>query len=441
MKKALVILTMGLCTTVWGDTLAPVAGSLNETGYSSTSTSYVNALSVSVNMPYAGNALVFSTFSCESGAATGMTGAWRLAQGSNYSQEVQRYLSGTNDTGIASTVNVFTGLSSGSNSIILQQKAGTNKNLTTLGANMVVVPLVTSGGSALNYGLDTLNSTGTSNSSSSYVASGLSTSVTVDRNDGGIFLAASFNTKSSGSAVTGTWKMQYRVSGGTWQDVGNVTERYMSGTNDTGAATLYAMAEDVDAGTYEVQVLFKSDGTNSITTLNGTLASVALSYDDVNGSGYFPTLAATSDGGTHTGSVFEPIPGATDDIQVEGSGSVVAAMSFSNHVANTGTGTGFFDLQLQLDGSPVADTQEDKRYLSAIADIGSGGAAGLFTGLSEDVYTVKGRYDDNGNDVVADNISLAGFSTGSVPEPATMALLAVGGITLLIAKSKKKKLV
>ncbi|HNX27334.1 MAG TPA: hypothetical protein PKK48_07995, partial [Phycisphaerae bacterium] len=206
-------------------------------------------------MASAGNALVFSTFSCKT-TGNSTTGTWQLSGSSGSSQAVQRYLSGSNDAGIASTVHIFTGLSAGTNTINLQQKSVTGKTLTTYDANMVIVPLVTSGGSALNYGLGQLTSA-TSTSSTSYVATNLTTSVTVDRDGGGIFFASSFNSLSGGTAVTGTWKMQYKdSSSGTWVDVGNVTERYMSGSNDTGAVTLYAMAEGVDSGTYDVRIVF-----------------------------------------------------------------------------------------------------------------------------------------------------------------------------------------
>ena len=361
-----------------------------------------------------------------------------MSDGTNSSLAIQRYLSGANDTGIASAVHVFNYTSAGTKSIALQHQSATGKTLTTFGANLIAVPLVTNNASVLNSNVSQLSGTAAT-SLQTYQDTPLLTTVTADYSGGGLMFAASFNSLTgTASAATGSWKLQYRESGGTWTDIGNITQRYMSGSNDTGSCTLYAMAEGVSAGSYEVKLVFKSDDGDSVVTTNGTLAAVALSFDE-NGGGYFPTLAATSDGGGNNTGLFQPIPETSDDIVVNGAnGNIIAAMNFTGKSNNTSTATGQYDLELLADASHQKDTQENERmYASGGLDVGSCGAAGLFDGLAQRVYTVQGRHDDVTNNIDTYNVSVVGFSTGSIPEPMT-AMLVVGGGVLIAMKRRRK---
>lgn len=435
MKKIVTLIMVLTITCIcFGDTLSPASSVLTLSPVETTNTTFTDALTVGLNMPSAGNALVFSTFSCQSSKGAKTLNSFRLETGGSGSTPIDRYLSGASDRGIASTVHVFSGLSSGSNTIALQQKAGTQATA-VLGANLIAVPLVTDQGNALNYGLGQ-TTTASNTTSISYQATNISTSVTVDYSGGGVMLASSFTCSSGGTDTTGDWIIQYKSSGSsTWINAGNKAQRHMSGTDDTGAGTLYAMLEGVSAGTYDTRVAFRSEDGDQVNTVSGTIAAVALSYDEGDG-GYFPTLSATSSGSQHEGTGWQPISGATDDIYVAGTDEIVAAMSFTG-ISSAGNATGDYDLELLLDGTSQANSQDNQRLFSSADDYGSGGAAGLFTTLNDDTFTIRGRHNEDTPHITSSNISLVGFSTGSIPEPATTFIVLAGGTVLLLKRRRK----
>lgn len=432
MRKLLVTIFCGVISTggVFANTLDLAYGSL-DTGTSASSVSSV-AFFVDYVMPYSGAALVLSTYSTQNytgGAAR--TGSWQLSSAGQTSSTISRSLAGSTDAGIASSMHVFSGLSAGANSVSLQHSVDAGE-MRTYGGNMVVIPLVTRSGDALNYGLGTMGGASTV-SSTGYDASGLSTTVHVDRTTGnGIYIATSFNTKTStgsSDANTVSSRLEYKKVGDTsWSSVGMENRRYLSGSEDTGSVTLYGAVDDLDSGEYEVRVAAKTETGAGVDVLNGELAAVAMSYTNEMGGGYFEMVGATSAGGENDQNSFEAIEGITADVDSAEGGEFFASMSFGGYVAKGANQTAQFRLSITNESGVVQSTLANERQFVRDYDYGSGGAIGVFTNLSAGSYTVIGEVDELNGATVTENITFVGFSPEAVPEPASVVLIALSGL-------------
>lgn len=431
MKKWIVALVLFLLLSrLQADTLTLSGATLDLTGTSTTSSTYSDALSLNVSMPYAGDVLVVSTFTTDGNNQTQDNGAWRLANGSNYSLERTRYLSNNSDRGLASMVHVFSGLSGGNNTISLQHKV-TAGTLITKGVNMVAIPLVTTGNDILNHSLGQLGST-VSTASTSFTDTGLGTSVTVDRSsDNAIMMAASFGTQSGGTAALGEWKLQYKkATDGTWTDAGRAVRRYLSGSQDRGAVTLTWLADGLESGSYETRLLHRSTDGNQISTLSGSLASIALSYTNAAGGGYFPSFAVASAGSAHAGNNDpEPILGASATLNLDEAADIFSMMSYDAYAQTGANQVGSWNVSLTNDlGQIVQSSQESERLFStSVTDVGAGGAAALFTNVTAGSYSVEGMHDDVTAHIVTTDVNLVGFSTVAIPEPSALFLLGLSG--------------
>lgn len=439
---------------IWLCLLVPVMGSASTLNIESSSlagplttsdSAFAQVLSVGYDMPSAGSALVLSTYSAQSDTSTkGLTGSWRLydSESSASSATISRSLSTGKDIGIASSMHVFSGLSSGANSLQLQHRTTASTGMSTLGANLVVIPLVTSGGDSLNYGLSTMSSAQTV-SSTAYGNSGLLTTVTVDRSTGnGIYIATSFNTSTiaSGAEIFNS-QLQYRKGdSGDWIDIGAGNRRSLSGENDTGAITLYGAVDGLSQGTYQVRVAGSSVGGTEVAVSNGELAAVAMSYSTTGmDGGYFQMVGATSAGGVDESNTFDLIPGVLADVDAQEGGDVFASMSFGGYAAQGANQTSNFRLSITNGTGVVQSTLESSRYFASTDDYGSGGNVGVFTNLTAGTYTLIGEHNEDTGPTFTESITLVGFVPQAVPEPATLSLVAVAGLMALVWRSRFNK--
>lgn len=431
---------------IWLNLLVPLVVSANTLDIRSgslvgplttSSSSFAQVLSVGYDMPSAGSALVLSSYSAQSDTSTkGLMGSWRLydAAHSASSATISRSLSTGIDIGIASSMHVFSGLSTGANSLALQHST-TAGSMNTLGANLVVIPLVTSGGDSLNYGLEKMDAS-QAVASTVYGDSGLLTTVTVDRSTGnGIYIATSFNTRTTGSsAEIFNSQLQYRKGdSGDWINIGAGNRRSLSGENDTGSITLYGAIDGLDQGSYQVRVAGSTVGGTEVEVLNGELAAVAMSYSDTGmDGGYFEMVGATSAGGENTENTFEPIPGVLGEVDAQENEDIFASMSFGGSAAQGANQTASFRLSITNETGLVQSTVENSRYFSKTDDYGSGSAVGVFSNLTAGTYTIIGEHDEDAGPTFTESITLVGFGTQAVPEPTTMALVSLAGLIALL---------
>lgn len=431
--KKYVVAGIGLIAALaQGTSLQLFDTTLDADGAATSSGSFATALSM--NTEYDGDYLVVSSFS-SSASTTGGSGSWQLTSGTQSSTAISRSFDKKSDIGIASAVTIFTGLDAGS-SISLQHQSGSG-TLTTSDANMVAIRLTTSTGETLNHDIQT-QASGFSSSSASFADTGLSTTVSVNHaTNNKLYLTASFNSRATTSAVTGEWQLQYKKVGDTeWTDAGSSVRRNMSETDDTGSVTLHAVTGNLESGDYETRLVAKSDGTETIETSNGTLASVALSYTNEDGGGYFETFSATGAGGAHpNGGGALAIPDSEIDFTLTEESDVFAAMSFSSTAYVGSNQTGSFDLAV-VDGETLIDSnQANERFFTSTEDIGAGASVGLFEDLASGTYTLEGRQDETSGQIITSGVSLVGFSTVAIPEPASIALFSMlGGAMLFIRR-------
>jgi hypothetical protein len=408
-------------------------------GVASVSSSlFADAMTVNYVMPHEGAALVIATYSAATGGGgnSTKTGSWQLSGSGGSSSVISRSLSGSNDRGIATSMHVFSGLGSGANSVSLQHSTS-DGTLETSGANVVVIPLVTSSGAALNYGMDTSGTQAIT--SQAYGESGLLTTVTVNRSTGnGMYIATSFNTQGSGSVETFSSQLQYRVAGSDdeWVNIGAGNRRYLSGASDTGSITLYGAVEDLASGSYEVRVAVKTADGNSVTLSNGELAAVATSYTDESGGGYFELYGATSAGDGNDSNDFQLILGAEDNVVLTENSDVFASMSFGGYAENGANQTAEFRLSISDENGVLQSTVENTRQFVRDYDYGSGGAVGVFTDLDAGTYTVYGEHDELNGATYTENITLVGFSTQAIPEPATILMVVLSSLGILFFRRR-----
>ncbi|NNJ70039.1 MAG: hypothetical protein HKP10_01970 [Kiritimatiellales bacterium] len=400
---------------------------LDLTGADTSSSTYSDALSVQATT--AGDVLVISTFSTEAANKTGL-GEWQLSYGGQTSTSISRTLDSKNDIGIASVVHVFTNVTGGSN-INLQHRTSANDTLTTSGANLVAIPLTTSTGEKLNHGIYQQTS-GFQTGSPTFVGTGMQTSVQLDRaSNNGIYIAASFNAQAIDAAETGSWQLQYRLAGGSWVNTGTEMKRAMGSTSDKGAVTLYALEEGLPPGTYEVQLAGKSETGETVETLNGTLAAVALSYTNETGGGYFDGFAVDD---TSLNEVGGPYDGVQLTLNLENPDSdVFTSMSFYSKAGVGKNQTSAFDLWATNAVSEYSN-QGNQRLFEDGTDFGSGGSVAYFSNVEAGELTLFGRKDEVSGQSEVPGVTLVGFSTEAIPEPAVITLFAGCGISMIFVR-------
>lgn len=403
-----------LCCTVLmaqGATLDLSSSSLNLTGVSTFSATASTALSVDANV--AGNVLVVGTFSTEASSTTG-EGSWQLKATSETSTPIKRTFINKKSIGIASVVHVFTGVAA-DESIALQHSSSAGATITTKGVNLVAIPLsVVSTAQSLNYGLHQQTTTN-SITSTNFITTDIKTSVALPLATGNrLYMAASFNSQTTANSfpAIGTWQLQYKKStDALWTATGSQIRRTMNIASDKGAITLYGLVEDLSQGTYEVQVVCKSDDGKTIQTLNGTLAAVALSYADGAGGGYFDGFSVDATTLNRAGTTTPD--GAKGTLTLASAGGIFASMNFTGLPTTGANQTAAFDLSTTVTQSTLlgSGNQENERFFEDTSDFGSGGSVGYFSGLAAGDRSIYGRYENTTGPVTVTPVTLVGFAT------------------------------
>ena len=364
--------------------------------------------------------LVIGTFSTEASVKKiSANGIWQLKSSSQTSTPIKRSLDNRKDLGIASVVHVFTGLAVNETIALQHSSSDTGVTVTTLGANLVSIPLKVSSGETLDYGLHQQTTT-SSITDTGFVTTGIKTSVALPRiTNNRLYMAASFNSQTITAPAIGTWQLEYRKgTTGSWTATGSQIDRTMSTNSDQGAVTLYGLVEGLPLGTYEVQVVCKSAAGKTVQTLNGTLAAVALSYGDDTSlpGGHFDGFSVTAPSLNRVG--VTPYTGAQALMTLASAGSgIFASMNFTAVPTQDKTQIGAFDLSTTIGTSLLTSgNQENQRYFSSTSDYGSGGSAGYFPNLGAGTHPIYGRYMDVRGTVNATTVTLVGFATESITD-------------------------
>ncbi|MCF7847321.1 MAG: hypothetical protein K9M45_00615 [Kiritimatiellales bacterium] len=418
MKKTIIITLCCTALMAHGATLNLSKASLNLTGVGTASATPGTALSVQAGT--AGNVLVIGTFSTKaSSTKAGVYGSWQLKSTSQTSTPIKRSLANKADVGIASVVHVFTGITANETIALQHSSSDTSVTVTTLGANLVAIPLKVSTGETLNYGLHQ-QSAAKSITSTTFVTTDIETSVALPRlTDNRLYIAASFNSQTTATTfpAIGTWQLQYRKGlTGTWTATGSEIRRSMSTASDIGAVTLYGLVEGLDQDTYYVRLVCKTDAGRNVQTLNGTLAAVALSYgnDTTVEGGHFDGFSVT---GTALNLVGDTTyPGVKGSLTLASAGTIFASMNFTASATSGANQTAAYDLYTT---TGPAVNQANQRFFTSDTDYGSGGSVGYFAGLAAGTHTIYGRYDNVTGPVSSSAVSLVGFATASITSDAT----------------------
>ncbi|MCK4374187.1 MAG: hypothetical protein KAX19_02625, partial [Candidatus Brocadiae bacterium] len=359
------------------------------------------------------------------GGVSAKTGLWEMREpDSASSQVVERYLSAGAGAGILTTTHVFGGLSSGLRTFELyHKKSSGDGGVRTQNGSLVAIPLVTSTGTALNYGVDTLGGAGSSTTSNTLApVFGLSTEVTLPAS-GNIFIAASFSAKTNAMGV-GVWDV---VVDGT--AVGTSTQRFFLAGDQGDSVTLFALAEGLSEGDHIIALrAANTDGLTDVTTYNATLAAVALQLDE---NTYFPSFQASVDQATTTSGDFDSA--VTTDVTLPSPFEYqvfVAGSYYSGALSTTG------DYQVGFGGY---NSQLVGQYMAGLTDYGVGGNVGLTTGTPLVADTYEAWLQFRGSSIDIYNPNLVGFALTAAPEPTTtvFALLAAG-MGALVARRKRK---
>jgi hypothetical protein len=403
----------------------------------------VVGLSANLNLDAAGGqVMVISTFTTATTSGSANNGEWRLRGGTEYSQGVSRWMTNSSDRGIGMVVNIFDfDASVGSTTYALQHSSGLSNNAVITEAGNISMFSLT------NYNGGTLDSsqtveagpvTGVTTGSQTVAGGTLTLSET-----GHVFLAASYSTRADTTSKvdgnTGQWQLQIDTLAGdgeNWVNVGEGTEQYMSGRDDIGAGMVMGICEtDLEAGDYDYQlVASRVSGTAPILTEGITLSAMGLTFS--NGQ-VMPHATASRTGSTSnsTGD-FTYV-----DLQVavpEGEG-VFVGTSFTTGADSPQGATFEGVLTVEKESGEIAVLVSAERTLTNASDVGSTALSvlGELPGSNTDAAKIKFAALNGHGTVSVSNATIV-FLGGMdvVPEPATMSLLAIGGIVLLRRKRK-----
>jgi hypothetical protein len=289
------------------------------------------------------------------------------------------------------------------------------RSVTLFGVNLCAIPLVTDKGTILASSMASLTTT-TSVSTTTFTDTGLAVTVAVNRvsMSNALFMAASINSASGGTAVQGMWQFETRKTGESWTSTGIETRRYFSGANDHGAVSLFGLAPNLTNGTYEVRLIAKSltEGV-TLRTFNSTLVAFSLSYTNSTGSGSFAASTCKGSASTNNTATFTKMPGVECVLTPATNMSIFAALSFAGKTESGANKTGEYRLALTNSTGQVRQAVDVERYFSDTADWGSVGMATIFTNISAGVSTITGEQEVSSGSTLTDYIWLTTFSTVS----------------------------
>ncbi len=249
--------------------------------------------------------------------------------------------------------------------------------------------------------------------------------VTVQR---AILVAAVLSTSTpGGNPATGRWKLQYNNAASPPAtpcqdgiDVGTEVQRSLSGGADVGAVTLYAIAENLEAGSYQFR-LCAASGTvgESIASTNASLVAFSLAFVGGGAGGHFPHIQqSVAQTQTSSGSM-AALPGLLESFTLDAPSSVFLAMSFTAFTTTSGTGDfGEFETCIQSGAGSYpfgrdqnGTSQEVRRFFSQASDLGAGGQVGLALNLapSAGLFSARGCASVTGNPVTLQLPNLVGF--------------------------------
>ncbi|MDP8261768.1 MAG: PEP-CTERM sorting domain-containing protein [Candidatus Ancaeobacter aquaticus] len=432
------------CGYVNAATLDASNDTLDNTGATTASSTYVDVtgFSTTANLPGGlHSVLAIATFSSQSGGLGGSrVGSWRLTDGTTNSTGVSRFLSGANDLGLVSAVSVFSGVSN-TDTISLQHQSTASKSVTTRSGNLVVIPLTSSDSSVvLNSGMKN-NAAAYDNTSESLTAvTGLATSVALaSAGKIAVFCTIETETGDTGSgARTGTWDLQVETSpnSGTYSTIGSSTQRYLSGTSDTGSVTLMAVSDQLSStGTFNVRVRTSTDDAGkSIITQNATLAAVTLSDSGATGE-HFESFQATVASDTTNSTTLTNVAGLSPSLTLDEAGKVFVGAQYNLEIVTSSD----IDATTAVGFSTYTDQSQGRYIAKTTGEIGNGSSVGLTGSLAAGTYDGNLQYavGDVADTLQMTNPNLIGFAMNSVPEPSTYALFGMGILGFFIAGRKR----
>jgi hypothetical protein len=152
-----------------------------------------------------------------------------------------------------------------------------------------------------------------------------------------------------------------------------------------------------------------------------------------------PHWQTTTPINTTTSTTLVPVTGTETVISTPVEGTLFLGASFSADVGGTGSITpALYDLAVDMaDTTRVFESETLERTLTTQGDFAAGGAVSLTGLLAPDNYTAYLQHATSGQLLETINPNVVIFSTATVPEPATMSLLAIGGIALLLRRRKR----
>ncbi len=401
-----------------------------------TSFTDVTGLSAQINLQDPGKVLVMSAYSMHYDTGGSRTGSWRLSDGTSNSLAISRYISGPVDSGIGMAVGLFDYASApGTVNYALQHATNSaGQAVNTDHATVVAIPLVSQNGLTLNSSQATQETEVlTSSTTFSAVATG-----SIDLTYGGhVFLSTAFSTHTDGKTQAdrvGEWQLQLETSTDVWANVGNISQRFMTSTSDTGAAMLMGIyeASDLDSGTYAYRLVMRSSAEGEGVGASAvTVTAMGFSFsDDLE----LPHCQSTTASDTTTSTTPELVNGTEKDISPLVAGSLFLGASFSADVAGTGSiSPALYSLAVdRTDTTNVFESEHLERTLNSQGDIAAGGVVSLTGSIAPGDYTAYLQHATDGQTLETINPNLVIFATATdVPEPATMLLLATGGVAML----------
>ncbi len=452
--KALLAVATGLtlAAAASGVETLEMSRALDSGSTSTNSNVFSTVLSITNAASNTGDVAVLASFSGSPGGGQGVAvGQWRLSSGADVSVVATRDMSdSSNDFGVVNLAWIFTNLAP-SATVDLEHRSPSGKTIRTAKVTLVAIPLTTASNAVtLKHDQDSLSGFTfyTPTDSTSFVpveqsdGSPVAASVLVDfvQVPKALFIVAVATTQTAGgNPVDGLWKLELNEQGSPpavpCQDgtqVGTQVRRALSGAADSGAVVLYAIAETLSNGTYDIRLCARSDTLGeAVGTQDVALLAFGLSYAAFPG-GHFPHIQDTVASATVTNGSMDPIPSLLEGFTLRSASDMFLALSFTAFTTTSGAGD-FGEFETCIEDSVGAypfgrdqngASQEVRRFFSSSDDFGVGGQVGLAKALAAGTYSARGCASVTGNPVTFRDPNLVGFVPVSLDDatvPVTLA--------------------
>ena len=402
---------------------ASTAQNLDPVDSNSSFNDWTNVISTSINLTDATKVLVEAIIEIDNiSNNSDMLGQFRLFDGTNYSQTIERYISEKNydDKGISAISFIFEypgGITESKNYTLEHSKKSGNSGANLFSSKAIITAIeISNSNIILPSGQATATLTSTTSTTYSPVAT--TNMITLEKT-ADLYLISTFSTSTSDASATGDWSIQESTDNISFTDIPNSQiTRSITAANDAGigAATIVTLIKAKPAGNYYFRLADKVNTGTNLSTIGATISAVVLRSTIATGDDVFPSYTQSPPSETSTTNVYSDINSATITAPENGFTDNKFFMHTTYNMTAAGDNIEYATHKFTSSAGTFTSFEIQRYVLNGTT--GSGGLIGIVSGINAlSSFDVSFQHKNSGGTgtLTTSNINTIGFFLNSDP--------------------------